>query len=62
MVFATEDIASVHSSLQERNFLMGDPSDGVGINSSDQQVRKWKNLFLPPELTRGVFSFVIEHT
>ena len=62
MVFATEDIASVHGSLQERNFLMGDPSDGVGINSSDQQVRKWKNLFLPPELTRGIFSFVIEHT
>ena len=62
MVFATEDIASVHGSLQERKFLIGDPSDGVGINSSDQQVRKWKNLFLPPELTRGVFSFIIEHT
>jgi catechol 2,3-dioxygenase-like lactoylglutathione lyase family enzyme len=62
MVFATEDIASVHGSLQERKFLVGDPSDGVGINSSDQQVRKWKNLFLPPELTRGIFSFVIEHT
>ena len=62
MVFATEDIASVHGSLQEKKFLVGDPSDGVGINSSDQQVRKWKNLFLPPELTRGIFSFVIEHT
>ena len=62
MVFATEDIASVHGSLQERKFLIGDSSDGVGINSSDQQVRKWKNLFLPPELTRGIFSFVIEHT
>ena len=62
MVFATEDIASVHGSLQERKFLIGDPSDGVGINASDQKVRKWKNLFLPPELTRGIFSFVIEHT
>ena len=62
MVFATEDITSVHSSLQKREFLMGDPSDGEGINSFDQQVRKWKNLFLPPELTRGIFSFVIEHT
>ena len=62
MVFATEDIAGFHSSLQERKFLMGDPADGEGINSSDQQVRKWKNLFLPPELTRGIFSFVIEHT
>jgi catechol 2,3-dioxygenase-like lactoylglutathione lyase family enzyme len=62
MVFATENIAGVHSSLQERKFLVGDPSDGEGINSSDQQIRKWKNLFLPPELTRGIFSFVIEHT
>ena len=62
MVFATEDIAAVHSSLQEKKFLVGDPADGEGINSSDQQVRKWKNLFLPPELTRGIFSFVIEHT
>ena len=62
MVFATEDIAGVHSSLQEKKFLVGDTSDGEGINSSDQQVRKWKNLFLPPELTRGIFSFVIEHT
>jgi predicted enzyme related to lactoylglutathione lyase len=25
-------------------------------------VRKWKNLFLPPELTRGLFSFIIQHT
>ena len=62
MVFATEDVAGVHSSLQEKKFLVGDPADGEGINSSDQQVRKWKNLFLPPELTRGIFSFVIEHT
>lgn len=62
MVFATEDIAGVHNSLQEKKFLVGDPSDGEGINYSDQQVRKWKNLFLPPELTRGIFSFVIEHT
>ena len=62
MVLSTEDIASVHSYRQERKFLIGDPSDGEGINSSDQQVRKWKNLFLPPELTRGIFSFVIEHT
>ena len=57
MVFATEDIAGVHSSLQEKKFLVGDPADGEGINSSDQRVRKWKNLFLPPELTRGIFFF-----
>ena len=41
---------------------MGEPTDGEGTNSTDQKLRKWKNLFLPPDLTRGIFSFVIEHT
>ena len=62
MVFATEDIANVQQSLRQKKFLIGDLSDGEGINSVDQKVRKWKNLFLPPELSRGIFSFVIEHT
>ena len=62
MVFATDDIANVQQSLRQREFLIGDLSDGQGINSANQQLRKWKNLFLPPELSRGIFSFVIEHT
>ena len=62
MVFATKNIVGVHNALKGREFLVGDISDGEGINSADKQVRKWKNLFLPPELTRGIFSFVIEHT
>ena len=62
MVFATKNIVGVHNALKGREFLVGDISDGEGINSADQRVRKWKNLFLPPELTRGIFSFVIEHT
>ena len=28
----------------------------------NNEVRKWKNLFLPLELTRGIFTFIIEHT
>ena len=62
MVFATNDINEVHQSLQNQGFLVGEPTDGEGINSADQKIRKWKNLFLPPELTRGTFSFLIEHT
>ena len=62
MVFATKNIVGVHNALKGREFLVGDISDGEGINSADQRVRKWKNLFLPPQLTRGIFSFVIEHT
>jgi predicted enzyme related to lactoylglutathione lyase len=61
MVFATEDINSERHSLVEKGFLVEEPSSGQGINNSDQQTRKWKSLFLPPELTRGIFSFVIEH-
>ena len=62
MVFATNNIKDVHQSLQNHGFLIGEPTDGEGINSADQKIRKWKNLFLPPDLTRGIFSFVIEHT
>ena len=61
MVFATEDINSARHSLLEKGFLVEEPSSEQGINNSDQQIRNWKNLFLPPELTRGIFSFVIEH-
>ena len=61
MVFATEDINSARHSLVEKGFLVEEPSSEQGINNSDQQTRNWKNLFLPPELTRGIFSFVIEH-
>ena len=42
--------------------MVNDPSLGEGTNSNNQSIRKWKNLFLPPELTRGIFSFIIEHT
>jgi catechol 2,3-dioxygenase-like lactoylglutathione lyase family enzyme len=61
MVFATEDINSVHRTLQKNGYLVSEPSEGIGINTADQQIRKWKNLFLPPDLSRGLFSFVIEH-
>ena len=62
MVFATEDIKKVKLSLERKGFSLPDSSDGEGINNSDHKIRKWKNLFLPPELSRGLFSFVIEHT
>ena len=62
IVFATDDIKKAKSSLEEQGFNMPDISSGEGTNSSDQQVRRWKNLFLPPELSRGLFSFIIEHT
>ena len=32
------------------------------MDSDRGEIRRWKNLFLPDELTRGLFAFLIEHT
>jgi catechol 2,3-dioxygenase-like lactoylglutathione lyase family enzyme/predicted enzyme related to lactoylglutathione lyase len=61
-VFGTDNINNVSAALREKGFILPDPSAGSGSNNKDQKTRKWKNIFLPPELTRGLFSFVIQHT
>ncbi|MDB9706263.1 VOC family protein [Porticoccaceae bacterium] len=61
-VFGTDNIDSVTARFREEGFAVADPSNGEGTNCQDQHVRKWKNLFLPSELTRGLLSFVIQHT
>ena len=62
IVFATDGIEKARFSLEEQGFNMPDISDGHGTNSSNKQIRKWKNLFLPPELSRGLFSFCLLYT
>tara|TARA_B100000965_G_scaffold53186_1_gene39735 strand:- start:357 stop:1199 length:843 start_codon:yes stop_codon:yes gene_type:complete len=62
IVFGTDDINKKASFLEEKGYSANKPSHGNGINSNQKDIRKWKNLFLPPELTRGLFSFIIEHT
>ena len=62
VVLGTDDIYKATSGIRERGFVVADHSVGEGINSKDKKIRKWNNLFLPPELTRGIFTFIIEHT
>ena len=62
IVFGTDSIKETHQKLSDKGFLLGDVSNGEGANFKNNKIRKWKNLFLPPELTRGIFSFLIEHT
>ena len=62
IVFGTDNLKETHQTLQDKDFLLGDISNGEGANFKNNKIRKWKNLFLPPELTRGIFSFLIEHT
>ena len=60
-VLSTKDAHKAFSALTNAGYSLGEPADGEGINHKDSQIRKWKNLFLPPELTRGIFAFLIEH-
>ena len=62
IVFGTDNLKETHQTLLDKGFLLGDISSGEGSNFKNNKIRKWKNLFLPPELTRGIFSFLIEHT
>ena len=62
IVFGTSNLKETKQRLIDEGFLLGEITEGAGTNFKDKKIRKWKNLFLPPELTRGIFSFLIEHT
>ena len=62
IVFGTNDLNEAAKSIKDKGFSIGDITEGEGTNSDESEKRKWKNLFLPPELTRGLFSFIIQHT
>ena len=62
VVFGTNNIEESFSTLKKSGYLVTEPTKGEGIDNKTQKIRKWKNLFLPPELTRGIFSFIIEHS
>ena len=62
MVLGTDNIEEATQTLKNKSFLINEPGVGTGTNFKSDDIRKWKNLFLPPELTRGIFSFIIQHT
>ena len=62
VVLGTEDLEDCYKRLQQKEYTLGEFSDGEGVNFKDSATREWKNLFLPPELTRGIFTFIIQHT
>ena len=62
LVLGTKDINSTAAILKDKGFPISEVSNGEGKNSQNNEIRKWKNIFLPLELTRGIFSFIIQHT
>ena len=62
LVFGTNNAEEPFSKLKKLGYLITEPSEGEGVDTKTKKIRKWKNLFLPPELSRGIFTFLIEHT
>lgn len=62
IVLGTEDIKKTKDHISRQGYKLGTSSEGQGEDSENGKLRNWNNLFLPQELTRGIFSFVIEHT
>ena len=62
VVLGVDSIKEASESLKKQGFAITDISNGEGHNNVTKESRKWKNFFLPQELSRGIFSFVIEHT
>ena len=62
IVLNTKDISRASKRLKDLGFLVGDVLTGEGKNKDTNDTRNWKYLFLPQELTRNLFLFLIEHT
>ena len=62
LVFGTNNAEESFCKLKKLGYLITEPSEGEGVDTKTKKIRKWKNLFLPPELSRGIFTFLIEHT
>jgi len=62
LVLGVEDINSAKVQIEEKGFDLGNISHGKGKDFDNNEVREWNNLFLPEKITRGLFSFLIEHT
>jgi len=61
IVFGVDDMPQTVQQLKQEGYEISDPAEGEGSDDVTNKVRKWENLFLPPELTRGLFSFIIQH-
>ncbi len=57
-----ENIEEVFQSKECSNFQNIKITSGEGINLDSGAKREWKNIMLPKESTRGVFTLLIEHT
>ena len=61
LVFGSDDIAITKEQLSSKGYALSSLALGEGLDEDAGRKRTWESLFLPTEITRGLFSFVIEH-
>jgi catechol 2,3-dioxygenase-like lactoylglutathione lyase family enzyme len=58
---ATTDAEACAKTLAERGLHPQPPARGIGRDVESGAFREWRSVFLPPDETRGVLVFAIEH-
>ena len=61
IALGTSDIQAAKNKLVEKEIDVGNLIAGEGKDEDSRKIRTWKNLFLPFSLTRGIFTFLIQH-
>lgn len=61
LVLGSNDLQALRKKVQGLGYNLPRITAGEGVNSETGHKRSWLNQFLPPSLTRGIFSFIIEH-
>jgi len=61
IALGTSDIQAAKNKLVGMEIDVGNLIAGEGKDEDSRKIRTWKNLFLPFSLTRGIFTFLIQH-
>lgn len=57
----TDDADACASTLRSRGMTVSDPAEGSGTDERTGAERRWRNVYMQPDETRGVMLFAIQH-
>ncbi len=61
IVFGSDNLNKTKEQLSLKGYELSGLTEGEGFDEDAGKKRAWESLFFPNEITRGLFSFVIEH-
>ena len=61
LVFGSDNIETTKQQLSSKGYELSGLALGEGFDEDAGKKRTWESLFLPNDITRGLFSFAIEH-